>query len=55
MKRIKNYLMKLNNHTYKSSTKRERIITNKSTDKSIENICKYSRDFNHYKRIIILR
>ena len=54
IKRTKNYLLKLNNHSYKASTKQERIIRDRHEDKIIdyfiENIAEY--DFHKYKLLL---
>ena len=46
----KNYLMKLTNHTYKDSTKQEKIITDRKQDNSlVAFICKNRKDFETFK------
>lgn len=54
LKRVKNYLLKLNNHSYKSSTKQKRIIRDRQKDSIIdyfiENIA--SEDFHKFKLLL---
>lgn len=54
IKRTKNYLLKLNNHSYKASTKQKRIIRDRKEDKIIdffiENIA--TQDFHRYKLLL---
>lgn len=46
----KNYLMKLTNHTYKDSTKQEKLLTDRKNDNSlVVFICKNKEDFNNFK------
>lgn len=46
----KNYLLKLTNHTYKDSTKQEKVISDRNDDKSlVAFICKNIRDFENFK------
>lgn len=46
----KNYLMKITNHTYKDSTKQEKIITDRIKDKSlVVFICSNRNDFEIFK------
>lgn len=47
----KNYLMKITNHTYKESTKQERILKDRNTDnKLIRFICQNRKDFYKFKQ-----
>lgn len=54
IKATKNYLLKLNNHSYKESTKQERIIKDRREDKIIDfyidNIAE--KDFKRFKVLI---
>lgn len=56
IKAVKNYLLKLNNHSYKESTKQERIIRDRKQDKIIdyyiENIA--GVDFHKFKLMLNL-
>ena len=46
----KNYLLKLTNHTYKDSTKQEKIISDRKKDNSlVVLICKNKDDFDTFK------
>ena len=52
LQRVKQYLLKLNNHSYKSSTRNERVIMNK-TKNGIDFIdiiiIEHPREYRHYK------
>lgn len=52
LQKVKSYLLKLNNHSYKTSTRNERVIMNK-TKKSIDLIeiivSSHPREYRHYK------
>lgn len=53
LKKVRNYLLKLNNHSYKESTKQARIIRDRNDDKLdslIENL--YEEEFRKFKMIL---
>lgn len=48
---VKNYLMKLNNHSYKESTRQQRILKDRNKESTVDLYCKYAIEEFHYFKV----